>query len=320
MTSSSKWIEGIGTQTTVGDAARKSLGPRLAAVSHMLPMAAHLAEHDVEHVHRLRVATRRATAALKLYRECVAGKEARWMKKWLRRIRRAAGDARDLDVLADRLARDYGEPAAPVVELIANDRNAVQPAIVEVANRCREDDKFVRKTASLLHSIDGPKRKDAEEPLDFGDWAATQFTKVADTFAAAMPNESSTPAELHQFRISAKALRYVIELVAPAFGSSLREELYPTIEEVQERLGQVQDHVAAIDRCRVWIANTHNSALLETLRELVEAEERGLKDSVREFHNWWNEERVANVSVQLEFPGPESSATKAPAEEVSQQT
>jgi CHAD domain-containing protein len=320
MTSSSKWIEGIGAQTSVADAARKSLGPRLAAVSHMLPMAAHLAEHDVEHVHRLRVATRRATAALKLYRECLDGKEARWMKKWLRKIRRAAGDARDLDVLADRLARDYGEPAAPVVELIGHDRKAVQPAIVEVANRCRDDDKLVRKTASLLQSIDGLKRKDDQESPHFADWAARQFAEVADAFAAAMPNESSTPAELHQFRISAKALRYVIELVAPAFGPSLREELYPTIEEVQERLGRVQDHVAAIERCRVWIANTRNSALQETLRELMEAEERGLKDSIREFHNWWNEERVANVSVQLEFPGPEASFPASPLEEVSQQT
>src|SRR2546421_3740321 len=100
MASSSKWIEGIGPETRIEEAARRSLEPRLAAVGHYLPMAAHLAEHDVEHVHRLRVATRRAVAALKLYRKLLPKKPARWMKKRLRKIRRAAGDARDLDVLA----------------------------------------------------------------------------------------------------------------------------------------------------------------------------------------------------------------------------
>src|SRR5262245_41447558 len=114
MPTSSKWIDGIGPETPVEEAARRSLEPRLAAVSHMLPMAAHLASHDIEHVHRLRVATRRATSALKLYRECVPPKRYRWLKKRLRSVRRAAGDARDLDVLAGRLMREYGERVMPV--------------------------------------------------------------------------------------------------------------------------------------------------------------------------------------------------------------
>lgn len=263
-------------------------------------MAAHLAEHDVEHVHRLRVATRRATAALKLYRECVDAKDARWMKKWLRKIRRAAGDARDLDVLADRLARDYGEPAAPIVELIAGDRKSVQPAIVKVADRCRAGDRLVVRTASLLRSIDGYKQKDGLEARPFADWAVNEFARVAHNFTIAMPNELSTPAELHQFRIASKALRYVIELVAPAFDRRLRKELYPLIEELQERLGRVQDHVAATERCRAWLAQTKSAALRETLGELMAAEERGLKDSMQEFRGWWNDERLEQVAALVE--------------------
>ncbi len=136
MTLSAKWIEGIGPTSTVDDAARRSLEPRLAQVMHLLPMAAYLAEHDIEHVHRLRVATRRATAALELYKTCLPHNSHRWMKKRLRKIRRAVGDARDLDVLADRLAREYGDAVAPVIELVAATRTAVQPAIRRVAERC----------------------------------------------------------------------------------------------------------------------------------------------------------------------------------------
>ncbi len=303
MAPSSKWIDGLTPSSTVADAARRSLEPRLSAVAHLLPMAAYLAEHDIEHVHRLRVATRRAEAALKLYYVCLSPKPARWVKKRLRKIRRAAGDARDLDVLADRLERDYGEPVAPIIELIARDRAAVQPAIIRIADRCRNNDRFIRKTAALLQSVDSQESDDnGEAPALFRDWAAKQFAQVADKFAAAMPNELSDTAALHQFRIRAKALRYAIELVASAFGSELRKEFYPIVAELQERLGNVQDHVAAIERCRAWAAATRNEALHETLRELAEAEHRGLTDSIREFHAWWTDERVAQVSILLEFP------------------
>ena len=112
----------------------------------------------------------------------------------------------------------------------------------------------------------------------------SKLAKVAGQFVVAMPNESSSTAELHQFRIRAKALRYAIELVAPAFEPELRKELYPLVEELQERLGRIQDHVTAAERCHNWAANTRDEALQETLRELAEAENRGLIDAVREFH------------------------------------
>jgi CHAD domain-containing protein len=303
MSTNAKWIEGLAPESSVEDAARRSLEPRLTAVAHHLPMAAHLAEHDIEHVHRLRVATRRATAALKLYRDCVSLKRYQWMNKRLRKIRRAAGDARDLDVLTERLEREYGDPVVPIIELINRDRAAIQPAIQHVAERCRADDRFIRKTAQLLQGVHWLKSDSAvSQTAPFREFAAEQFTKVAERFETAMPNESSDPPALHQFRIRAKDLRYAIELVAPAFGAELRKKLYALIEELQERLGRIQDHVAAIERCSNWSTGTHGEALRETLNELSDAEKRGQIDSIQDFHNWWNEERKSRVRELLKLP------------------
>lgn len=306
MAPSGKWIEGIGPETRVEEAARRSLEPRLAAVAQCLPLAAHLAAHDIEHVHRLRVATRRAVAALKLYRELLGGKPARWMKKRLREIRRAAGDARDFDVLASRLAEDYGEPVAPIVELIAKERAAVQPAIVQIAQGCRRDDRFVRKTSKLLDGIRSPDMgNNSQWPIEFGKWAARQLSNLAAPFFEAMPNETSDVAALHQFRISAKALRYAIELVAPAFGHELRDELYPIVEELQERLGRVQDHVTARQRLQKWAEGDPADSPRQMLDELAEAEGRRLTDELREFHTWWNRDGVERVRAA--FPPSTSS-------------
>src|SRR6478735_8770942 len=153
MAASGKWIEGIGPESQVDEAACRSLEPRLSAVARYLPLAAHLAEHDIEHVHRLRVATRRASAALKLFRSCLPPKRRRWMKTRLRKIRLAVGDARDLDVFADRLAREYGDVVAPVVELVLAERTAAQPAILHIAQRCSHHDELATKTAELLAGV-----------------------------------------------------------------------------------------------------------------------------------------------------------------------
>src|SRR5688572_19999557 len=153
---SGKWIDAIDADGSVCDAARRSLEARLMPVFHNLPLAAYHAQQDSEHVHRLRVSTRRAMAALKLYRDYLPRKRVRWVKKELKQIRRTAGEARDLDVLAERLTRDYGERAAPIVSKIARLRAGIQPEIVHLAERMRRDDRFVRKTAKLLDGIRCP--------------------------------------------------------------------------------------------------------------------------------------------------------------------
>jgi CHAD domain-containing protein len=300
MTLSAKWIEGVGPDSSVEHAARRALEPRLAQVMHLLPMAAHLAEHDIEHVHRLRVATRRASAALKLFGDCLPGKPRRWMKKRLRKIRQAVGDARDLDVLADRLAREYGDVVGPVVELVMKDRAAAQPAILMIAQKCSHHDNFATNTAKLLAHVRLPKSEPAvEQHHTYAEWSRSQFASVADKFLAAFPVAGATAAEHHRFRIRAKALRYVIELVAPVFPTKLRTDTYPLIEKLQRRLGTAQDHIAAIGRCQAWAAASTNSVLVETLRELTEGEQRGYTDAVEQFHAWWDDDRAALVRTLL---------------------
>jgi CHAD domain-containing protein len=291
MLPSGKWIDGIDADGSVEDVARRSMQARHTAVAHALPLAAYLADHDVEHVHRLRVATRRAIAALKLYRDGLPRKPARWLKRRLKKIRRAAGDARDLDVLAGRLQREYGERSAPVVQIIADRRADAQSAISDVTARCRQDDRFVRKTSKLLAGIE-PRKNDAGAPERFRDWATARLADSAKAFFAGAPGDSSDTAALHQFRIRAKELRYTIELVVAALGPQLRDDYYPVVEELQERLGNVQDHVTAIAHLCEWADDAKNSERQIVLRDLAEDEREKLIDAVGDFQNWWTEERA----------------------------
>src|SRR5690348_512201 len=99
-----KWISDLKADTPVAEAARHVLFVRLQVVKDYLPRAALEPDHDIEYVHQLRVGSRRADAALRIFRACLPAKAHRKARRRLRKLRRAAGAARDWDVfLADLL-------------------------------------------------------------------------------------------------------------------------------------------------------------------------------------------------------------------------
>jgi CHAD domain-containing protein len=290
-----KWIDGICPECSVEDAARRSLEARLGAVAHWLPLAAYLAEHDIEHVHRLRVSTRRAVAAVRLYRDWLPKKQYRWMKKRLKSIRRAAGDARDLDVLAERLAREGGERVRPALAHLAEKRSAVQPAMVKVAEECRADDAFVRKTSRLLDEI-GPAEKQDKPTITFQNWAPRRLHDAASEFSGALPDHEANTIALHRFRICAKKLRYVIELLEAGLDPAIRKEHYPVVEELQERLGHMNDRVVGRNRLIEWAHEADSVEMRDLLCELACHENSEAKLELGKFREWWSPSLVARFS------------------------
>src|SRR5262245_49981347 len=93
-----KWIEGLRPDLTVANAARRVLAERFEGGCGQMPLAMHQPDADPEHAHRLRVGTRRAGAALRIFRAWLPDRARRRARRTLRGLRRAAGAARDWDV------------------------------------------------------------------------------------------------------------------------------------------------------------------------------------------------------------------------------
>src|SRR4051812_7186642 len=107
-----KWIAGLKADTPLTEAARRVLTVRLEMVGEHLPLAKRGGDGAAEYVHRLRVATRRADAALRIFRLCLRKKVYRAARARLRTIRRAAGAARDWDVFLGELRQRMAQAAA----------------------------------------------------------------------------------------------------------------------------------------------------------------------------------------------------------------
>src|SRR5262245_4833143 len=93
-----KWIAGLRGDMSVAAAAKLALALRLGAVYQRLPAAVFHANADVENVHQLRVSTRRAAAALRIFADCLPARLHEKTRKTLKALRRSAGEARDWDV------------------------------------------------------------------------------------------------------------------------------------------------------------------------------------------------------------------------------
>lgn len=318
---SSKWIPGAFPEAPVTAVARRALQLRLAAVVNALGPAAKHAEEDNEHVHQLRVATRRAAAAIEIFGDLAPKRRVKWIAKRLRHIRRAAGAARDLDVFAVRLAallaHEKQVDAAPLTKRIRRERRKAQVPICEVYHELRRD-KFERRCQKLVRRVrrrDAAGGDEAVEPglqnghgsapghdagMSFASAARLRLRPVVEqvfslTAVAEQPIEA-----WHRLRIESKRLRYAMELFAGAFDASFRHEAYPQVEALQEQLGKINDHASAAVRFAVWQEEMSSLKIAAWLDQQRAAEEAACRECQQRFLADWPADRLAALKQALE--------------------
>ena len=283
-----KFILDVLPDESTVDVAARTLHNRLRTVLHYLVLAAREKDPDGEHIHQLRVWSRRAIAALDLYRSLLPRHRREWMRKRLKRVRRMAGDARDCDVLVQRLnAKRSTKSRKRWLESLSIERAEQQRAIVASHERLTRDDHLARRIDALLARVrdDGDERYD-RVPTPFVDWARAHLPITLEEFFAAVPIDHTDAAALHRFRIRGKQLRYAMELLAGAFPEQFRTILYPTVEALQERLGEINDLATAKARLQDKIATADGAADVAAWRRLLAQERAQLDRAQCAFCEW----------------------------------
>jgi CHAD domain-containing protein len=291
-----KWIEASASDL-VYDVADRSLRSHLEAVEHYLPLAAQHWEDDVEHVHQVRVWSRRATAALRLYRDLLPWSRAAKVKKHLSQIRRAANDARDDDVLILRLQQDPGDPGAVrLMERVSEHRQHSQKPLREIFGRLQNGEKFGRQVQRLLKRTRTRAKTDKHGATKFRKWARKNVRPYVEDFFHRADADFSDYEALHQLRISGKKLRYTMELLAGAFPSRFTKRLYPKVTALQERLGEINDFATAKARYVRWLDDSDTANEADYLQKLMEEEGQLLQQRIAEFSKWFTPERAGRFA------------------------
>jgi CHAD domain-containing protein len=177
-------------------------------------------------------------------------KVARAAKRQLRGIRRAAGDARDWDVLVARLLE--GAEATS-----GNDRSGVDLMVgYAMAHRIPAQRQlettspnypfgFERFMAETVGTIREPRSGEAS----LIEFARPMLAHLANALDHSLIERQATDYErLHDVRLAGKRLRYALEIFVDCFGPSLRQVVCPALADLQQILGEVNDHCTAGQR------------------------------------------------------------------------
>jgi CHAD domain-containing protein len=294
-----KWIPDLTPDTPLADAARRVLTVRLEVVRDSLPLALHQPEKDPEHVHQLRVGTRRARAALDIFAACLAPKVIKTAKKTLRSVRRAAAEARDWDVFLASLMewqQQKSDKHRPGLDFLIGyalaQRQVAQTHLLEA----HQDYPFAfdRFLADTIAAVDDPLD---EELHTLADLARPLLASLVHELEQAAAGDLANYEHLHRVRIIGKRLRYAMEVFADCFGPPFREQLYPTVEEMQEILGRANDsHVASerLKALRTWLraflpGEWSNFKL--GFEALLRYHQRRLPQERQHFLAWWRQWR-----------------------------
>jgi len=220
---------------------------------HLAAMAAEVegvrAAEDIECIHRMRVATRRMRTALTLFSDCFPKQDYKKIQKDVRKITRALGEARDLDVQLEVIEAALGEFADPVFQpgikrlklRLTQRRAEVQQHVDAAMDRMLADQLIERLEAWATPLLEQSKSVYLYTPALYQ--LAFQGIQVRiDELLAHVPYiaDPQNVLELHAMRISAKRLRYAMETFEELYGGQLKPYI-TTARKLQDQLGAIHD-------------------------------------------------------------------------------
>ncbi|MFO7321226.1 MAG: CHAD domain-containing protein [Chloroflexota bacterium] len=272
----------------MAEAARKAL------VKDLLQLREHEAGFraggSAVNVHKMRVATRRMRATFLLLGKYFKPKVVTPFQRDLRRLGRALGSVRDLDVMIDRVARfqttlnENGQASLiPALAVLDEQRAAASRQLAETLDK-KAYARFVRDFGEFVTTPNARTRTTSDKqpyppearymlPIEVYRHVATirAYDRLIDT----ADNDT-----LHTLRIEFKRLRYLIAIFSELLGKR-GKDVIEELKSIQDHLGALNDAAVTRQRLPDLLPGFADGAsgVLESYLARLEAEEAALRDS-----------------------------------------
>jgi triphosphatase len=277
-------VVGVTPTMSMAEAGRLMWRSQLTAV--ILNEAGARRGQDIEYVHDMRVATRRARAVARLFGAYFKPKALAGFLGDLRRTARTLGAVRDLDVALQKLqkyarTRPEGEQQG-LLEMAAEWRIARREAYRELLAWL--DSPPYRRFVSAFAAFSAKSGQGArdvgvalgEPPMPFEvrhvmpSAILNRFEQVR-AYEPQFDGAEAIPVEtLHALRIDCKALRYSLEPVQPLLGAE-GTALVDQLKRLQDHLGDLNDAVVTAARLAEMRAYAPEQPALDTYHAVQEA-------------------------------------------------
>lgn len=237
-------------------------------------------------LHELRIACRRAEAALRLTREAANSRAWKWLRKQLRALRRECNQARDDDVLRKWVRQHDSSAARHWSRRLKEHRRALQPGIVQRALHLTNDRCFDRHVKQVVRRLQKFERS-GQTVNSFG----RLLFKAMHDFVQAFPTTSDDDRALHRLRVLGKRLRYAAEIVTEVWPEIDLSELHEHLRTLQDRLGTLHDLQVGQARLQQLSSKRLRSSERLLLQKAHNASDR----ERRRFWRWWRSCAVQRI-------------------------
>lgn len=224
----------------------------------------------VESTHQLRVTSRRADVALRVFKDWLPRDDRKTLRRTLKEIRFDAGIIRDLDLLELQWRPSQGEiagqvPASVAVWMHQQILKQRDQARRELARWTRKSSRsrLNRRSRSLVRRIKHRDGATANASL------SNALDKLIQRLQELLPKTALSLHDSHQTRIAARHLRYALESLHP-FLAGEAASLSKLLTQLQDHLGAINDEATAIQHLMTSMENCHEPLLLPELQQQLE--------------------------------------------------
>jgi CHAD domain-containing protein len=194
----------------------------------------------VDEVHDLRVATRRFTQVLRIFKPCFPSKESKRIRQSLKKTMAVAGEVRDLDIAAGLLGKSKLTEARLLQSRFRAQRRSAEQMLADRLQHWRSRQMSHKWRRKLLLASPNPE---AAEMGALEEVARQTVPRLMQQFFAAGRSTSNGTApakQLHELRLAAKKLRYTLEPFAPLHKAVLPARI-EQLKKLQGILGDIND-------------------------------------------------------------------------------
>jgi CHAD domain-containing protein len=242
-----------------------------------------------EAVHDLRVAIRRFTQVLRLFKPCFHGKELRKIRRELKQMMDLAGEVRNCDIALKLMSKSRRRETTGLRPKLENVRREDAQALVGYLRHWADRKSSLKWREAVANAATTNGDRSGRAPI--ARTAQRMLPPMARTFFE-RGNEAArakaSPRELHQFRIASKKFRYTLELFTSVYGPPLTSSL-EKIRRAQGLLGDIND----CDTVRRMLSPYKKEA--DKVTSWLKKRQRR---RIEEFQGYWTETFAADGELQ----------------------
>ena len=274
---------------------------RLGKYASVFPMV--LIRDRAEYIHDIRVASRRMQQVMNLLFPLPRTGKGRKVVRSLRKVRRALGPCRNLDVNLDLIQEKLDTAGSEIardawtqVRDATMERRAAEFSRARDALKQTDIVEFISRVMTFVDSVDGDENVEKQLKQQ----TETAFNAWSDALASAQ--ENSQGAQIHALRITGKRVRYSAELLAE-LGEAEAKAVIKSFKALQDELGRWHDLQVLMEFIAEFIGQpnfllNHPDYGRYLLTEIEREQQRttanmgGILENAAKIRNQWVEQRL----------------------------